>query len=291
MKLGTALRGAGPVMNYHPRLAKYVGGVTPAVLLCSLMWRDRDIDQPDESEMVFTVRKGLESICKETGLTEKELRGAREMLERLGVLSCNYLRVDRILEFTVSLVKLDEIGEREAPAEKASANVTVAPAERADRDLPKGQINHCSENKNENAPSGRGASGGVPDTKTSSEKKPQAHSEMDLIPSLEKILRESPVRKNYKWKRPTGQALERLRAAEAEPGGPEEIRQAWAIWLSQRNPGPVDSFCFALGNGYRGRLKRQQVLGRGIAEIERSKVGGFDYKQQAADDVRRLLGR
>ena len=216
------MRGAGPVMNYYPRLAKYVGGVTPAVLLCALVWRDKDIDSSDEDSMVFTVRKSLDLICRETGLTDKEVRWAREMLERLGIISCEYLRVDRILEFTVSLTKLDDIGDRGAPAEKAGAT----PAERADRDLPKGQIDHYSENKRE-------------------KEREEIDTTQKILPWMEKVFRNSQKCHKLPWKKPKYE-IDSL----VERVGQVTFRTAWLTFIDDRETPDVFEFLRDMRESY-----------------------------------------
>ena len=157
-------------------------------------------------------------------------------------------------------------------------------------DLPLGRqvasnsISLTAENP-DSAPSGRGAAFGGGE---SSEEKSKLHPEMNLLPRMEKILFESPARKTLRWKKPRDKALECLQSAERMIGA-DGICQAWDTWIQGDTPGTVESFCFAVANNYRGRPKRQHV------DFKRESVSDSQimasYEQQAADEVRRILGQ
>ena len=102
------------------------------------------------------------------------------------------------------------------------------------------------------APEGRGPSRG-----TAEFSKAELHLEMDLVPWMEKSLRESTS--ELKWEKPKGEALERLQAAE-QSRGVVSVREAWLRWIAEEKPPrKVSNFCFAVGGGYQARPKRARV--------------------------------
>lgn len=103
------------------------------------------------------------------------------------------------------------------------------------------------------AADGRDASGGAIKSSHSQTKEPQLHLEMDLLPAMGRILDEAPSRP-YTWKKPKGEELERLQSAVAA-SSKVTVLEAWWNWLRQETPGPIRSFCYAVGNGFHGRPK------------------------------------
>jgi hypothetical protein len=160
MKLASAIMTAGTPMLYYPSLAKVVGGVGPAVLFCALVWRDVDFDHERSTDKLIITRKSVAALEAETGLSEKELRGARQKLERLGIVKSRYRRMKHSLDFEVNIERADALCTVvNAPAKRADAGISQkggcspgAPAKRADGHLPKGQIDPYREKstKNEN---------------------------------------------------------------------------------------------------------------------------------------------
>jgi hypothetical protein len=159
MRLGTAIRDLKRGMTYYPELAKVLGGVCPAVLFCCLSWKDKDLAWESDDGMCRKVRKSLDDLSSETGLTDNEMRGARDLLERVGAIRSNYLRLEHKLEFEISLTRVDELCQDfdrrtiEASVETTDGHVSkrnVPPVEITDGEPLKPPIDHCLENKREN---------------------------------------------------------------------------------------------------------------------------------------------
>ena len=103
MSFSQYLRQLGQPIAYYPQLAKPLGGVTAAVLFGQLFyWQDKT-DNP------LGVYKTLDELMEETGLTERELRSAREKLRELGVIIETNKRLEHRLYFKVDYNALDDL--------------------------------------------------------------------------------------------------------------------------------------------------------------------------------------
>lgn len=105
MSFSQSLRQLGQPIAYYPQLAKPLGGVTAAVLFGQLFyWQDKT-DNP------LGVYKTLDALMEETGLTERELRSAREKLRELGIVIETNKRLEHRLYFKVDFEAFDRLME------------------------------------------------------------------------------------------------------------------------------------------------------------------------------------
>lgn len=103
MRFSQAMRQLGRAVAYYPELAKPLGGATAAILFCQLFyWQDKT-DNP------LGVYKTLDELMAETGLTERELRSAREKLRELGVVVETHKRLEHKLYFRVDFEVFDAL--------------------------------------------------------------------------------------------------------------------------------------------------------------------------------------
>ena len=103
MSFSQCLRQLGQPIAYYPQLSNILGGVTAAVLFGQLFyWQDKT-DNP------LGVYKTLDELMDETGLTERELRSAREKLRDLGVVIETNKRLEHRLYFKVDYNALDDL--------------------------------------------------------------------------------------------------------------------------------------------------------------------------------------
>lgn len=103
MSFSQSLRQLGQPIAYYPQLAKPLGGVTAAVLFGQLFyWQDKT-DNP------LGVYKTLDELMEETGLTERELRSAREKLRELGIVIETNKRLEHRLYFKVDFEAFDRL--------------------------------------------------------------------------------------------------------------------------------------------------------------------------------------
>jgi hypothetical protein len=100
LKLNDVFAGIGKPFFYFPKLADILGGANPAILFCCIVWRDAD-RHGDE------IVKSLAELRDQTGLTDKEIRGARQKLSEVGVVTARYGRLEHQLYFTVFFDKLE----------------------------------------------------------------------------------------------------------------------------------------------------------------------------------------
>ncbi len=96
-----ALMCCRPVL-YYPNLARAVGGVRPAILLCQLMyWQGTKVGQ--EFYKIVT------ELTAETGLTPEEQATARKTLIKLGVITAKRKGWPAIWHYQVHLERLEEL--------------------------------------------------------------------------------------------------------------------------------------------------------------------------------------
>ncbi|WP_443092477.1 DNA replication protein [Basfia succiniciproducens] len=125
MSFSQHLRQLGRPIAYYPQLAKPLGGVTAAVLFGQLFyWQDKT-DNP------LGVYKTLDELMDETGLTERELRSAREKLRELGVVVETNKRLEHRLYFKVDYDAFDRLMEtsirEETKRHSANCQSVVSP--------------------------------------------------------------------------------------------------------------------------------------------------------------------
>ena len=104
MKPSDFLVHAGRLVGYYPLVAKAVGGAKAGILLCQLLYHYQETNQKE-------ISIELEELEEETGLTTKELRGARQALKYNKVLTERHARLEHILYFSVTFSRIDELVE------------------------------------------------------------------------------------------------------------------------------------------------------------------------------------
>jgi hypothetical protein len=100
LKLNDVFAGIGKPFFYFPKLAAILGGANPSILFCCIVWRDAD---RHDDEIV----KSLAELREQTGLTDKEIRGARQKLSQIGIVMSRYARLEHRLYFTVAFDRLE----------------------------------------------------------------------------------------------------------------------------------------------------------------------------------------
>lgn len=111
-RFSEVLQEIGRPIAYYPRIAEVFGGATAALLLCQVFyWSERC----GEDGWFWKTEAALR---EETGLTERELDGARAKLRGLGVLEERYARLEHRLHFRLVADRVDEIW-AERPLAKA----------------------------------------------------------------------------------------------------------------------------------------------------------------------------
>ena len=104
MKPLESLRVMGRVVAYHPRIAKHVGGVNAAILLCQLIyWDDRAADQE------LGIYKTSEEWEEETGLSYREQATARTKLRDLGLLTETSKRLQHRIYYKINHDAFNEL--------------------------------------------------------------------------------------------------------------------------------------------------------------------------------------
>lgn len=104
MKPLESLRVMGRVVAYHPRIAKHVGGVNAAILLCQLIyWDDRAADQE------LGIYKTSEEWEEETGLSYREQATARTKLRELGLLTETSKRLQHRIYYKINHDAFNEL--------------------------------------------------------------------------------------------------------------------------------------------------------------------------------------
>jgi len=107
MKPLESLRVMGRVVAYHPKIAKHVGGVNAAILLCQLIyWDDRAADQE------LGIYKTSEEWEEETGLSYREQATARTKLRDLGLLTETSKRLQHRIYYKVNYDVFNELRTR-----------------------------------------------------------------------------------------------------------------------------------------------------------------------------------
>jgi hypothetical protein len=109
MKLSEALRGVGRPVAYFPRICQALSGLTRGVLLCQLWYLQDTVYGGNE------FFRSLPELLDETGMSEWELRQAREDLTRRGILRERYARLEHRLYFYIDPEQLDAFWESLAP--------------------------------------------------------------------------------------------------------------------------------------------------------------------------------
>lgn len=95
MKPSEVLPGRGRPVAYYPELARFCGSVGAAILLQQLLyWQDRAAHE-------YTFKKSAE-LEIETGLSLREQRKARAILNGFGILSTKHARLQHELHFTIN---------------------------------------------------------------------------------------------------------------------------------------------------------------------------------------------
>lgn len=103
VRLSEALKDVGRPVAYFPQLAKFLGGVKPAILLGqAFYWSERT----DESGEFW---KSQQDFADETGLTIEELRAARKILAEKRILQSRYARIEHRLYFRINRERLDAL--------------------------------------------------------------------------------------------------------------------------------------------------------------------------------------
>lgn len=125
MKLNDVFAGIGKPFFYFPKLAAVLGGANPTILFCCIVWRDAD-RHGDE------IVKSLSELREQTGLTDKEIRGARQKLSQRGVVASRYARLEHRLYFAVVFDHLEWLLSREHPPNGQMEHVPL----RADGHVP-----------------------------------------------------------------------------------------------------------------------------------------------------------
>ncbi|VEH67298.1 Uncharacterised protein [Rodentibacter pneumotropicus] len=105
MKASESLRLIGQPIAYYKGLARILGGVTVTVLFSQLYYWSDKTNNP------LGVYKTLEELMDETGLTERELRSAREKLRSLGVVVETNKRLEHRLYFRIDFDVFDNLVE------------------------------------------------------------------------------------------------------------------------------------------------------------------------------------
>ncbi|NBH76294.1 DNA replication protein [Rodentibacter pneumotropicus] len=105
MKASESLRLIGQPIAYYKGLTKVLGGATATILFSQLYYWSDKTDNP------LGVYKTLDELMDETGLTERELRSAREKLRSLGVVVETNKRLEHRLYFRIDFDVFDDLVE------------------------------------------------------------------------------------------------------------------------------------------------------------------------------------
>ena len=104
MKPTEIIPDVGRPVAYYPSLAKVVGGVKAALLLCQIVyWSDKT---KDEDGWIY---KSVDAWEKETGLSYKEQRAARKKLLDIGVMQEWDDRAGKRLHFRFNRDALEDL--------------------------------------------------------------------------------------------------------------------------------------------------------------------------------------
>ncbi len=145
MNIGTAIVGLGRPVAYYPSLARCLGGVNTALLLCQLLyWRGKGWSGDD-------VYKRAAELEVETGLGYREQLTARKRLRKLGIITEHYVRLRHTTLFSIDLKALDRVFKewehrqkvtmatvRKRPSRQSQSDVRIhrLPTERVPADTP-----------------------------------------------------------------------------------------------------------------------------------------------------------
>ncbi len=103
MKLTDLLLEVGRPIAYYPSIAKALGSVNAALLVCQLTyWCGK------EHNPKLGIHKTAAEIEAETGLSVQEIRTARKILGAKGILTEKYFRLEHMIYFQVNLDALNE---------------------------------------------------------------------------------------------------------------------------------------------------------------------------------------
>jgi len=99
------LMGCRPVA-YWPRLARKVGGVKAAVMVCQLLYWNGD---PTVIQRDGWILKSVANLEEETGLTQVEQKTARKILEDAKVIECHLSGIPRIWHYRINIDLLSDL--------------------------------------------------------------------------------------------------------------------------------------------------------------------------------------
>ncbi|MGA2974005.1 MAG: hypothetical protein ABSF77_01715 [Spirochaetia bacterium] len=103
MKIGEAIADLGRPVAYYPSLARALGGVNAALLICQLIyWRGKGI-------YINAVYKTAPELEEETGLTYREQLLARKKLRALGIIREHYARLKHTTYFKIDMDVLSQV--------------------------------------------------------------------------------------------------------------------------------------------------------------------------------------
>ncbi len=104
MRLADAIATLGRPIAYYPQIGRAVGGVGAGILLCQLAyWHGKQRD-PDG-----WIRKSWTELQTETGLSRREIQGARSVLRGLGVIEERLRGVPATTEYRLCLAEIDAL--------------------------------------------------------------------------------------------------------------------------------------------------------------------------------------
>ena len=107
MKTSEAIRKLGRPIAFYPWIAKIVG-IKPALLLCQLLyWTGKENNERGDG----WIYKSVPEVEEETCLTYKEQQKAREYLEEMGLIQCDYERQNHKLWFRVNTEACDNLSD------------------------------------------------------------------------------------------------------------------------------------------------------------------------------------
>jgi len=104
----------GRPLAYYPALVPYVGGIKAAILLCQLVYWT-----PRARNAEGWIYKTQTEIMRETGLTWREQRAARDALKQRGLLEEHYDRLEHQLYLRINVAlynaTMDAVGDDDVP--------------------------------------------------------------------------------------------------------------------------------------------------------------------------------
>jgi hypothetical protein len=96
----------GRSVAYYPSLARKVGGVKAAVMICQLLYWNGDATVQKNDGWFY---KSIEDMEKETGLTKVEQQTARKELESIGVIEIKLKGIPRVWYYRVDWDTLTDL--------------------------------------------------------------------------------------------------------------------------------------------------------------------------------------